>query len=202
MNELEILFRQQTGEDALIVKELSAAGSNRKYYRLSNQNTSLIGVAGTSHEENRAFIQIAKHFHAKGLPVPKFLGQSVDGMFYLQEDLGDTLLFDYISGGRKTGVFSENEKEMLRKTIRIFASVQIKGAENFDFSVGDIKEIEGISFRLFKNFLFFDGGKMKDKISIKKLGKDQIFFFKQNIVLESNSSDDVLKILKLLANQI
>ena len=74
--------------------------------------------------------------------------------------------------------------------------------ENFDFSVGDIKEIEGISFRLFKNFLFFDGGKMKDKISIKKLGKDQIFFFKQNIVLESNSSDDVLKILKLLANQI
>lgn len=135
MNELESLFRQQTGEDALTVKELSAAGSNRKYYRLSNEKTSLIGVAGTSEEENRAFIQIAKHFYGKGLPVPKFLGQSVDGMFYLQEDLGDTLLFDYISGGRKTGVFSENEKEMLRKTIRIFASVQIKGSEDFDYNI-------------------------------------------------------------------
>ncbi len=135
MNELEILFRQQTGEEPLEVKELSAAGSNRKYYRLTNEKTSLIGVAGTSYDENKAFIQIAKHLYSKEIPVPQFLCQSVDGMFYLQEDLGDTLLFDYISGGRKTGVFSESEKEMLRKTIRKFSSVQIKGAENFDFSV-------------------------------------------------------------------
>jgi aminoglycoside/choline kinase family phosphotransferase len=56
-------------------------------------------------------------------------------MCYLQDDLGDVLLFDYIAGGRKTGVFSENEKEMLRETMRRLPAVQVKGAEGFDFSV-------------------------------------------------------------------
>ncbi len=135
MNELKILFRQQTAEEPTSITELSAAGSNRKYYRLSNPNISLIGVAGTSQEENRAFIQITKHLYAKGIPVPEFLCQSENNMYYLQEDLGDTLLFDYISGGRKTGVFSEEEKEMLRKTVGLLASLQIKGAEDFDFSI-------------------------------------------------------------------
>lgn len=74
--------------------------------------------------------------------------------------------------------------------------------ETFDFSVGDAKEVDGIHFRLLKNFLFFDGAKMGDKISLKKLGKDQIFFFKQNIILEGGSPDNVLKIFKLLGNQV
>lgn len=74
--------------------------------------------------------------------------------------------------------------------------------ETFDFSVGDTKKIDGLNFRLLKNFLFFDGAKVGGKISLKKLGKDQIFFFKQNVVLEGNSSDDVLKIFKFLASQV
>ena len=96
---------------------------------------SLIGVEGTSLEENNAFIKMAKHFESKGLSVPRFIAQSVDGMHYLQEDLGDTLLFDFIAEGRKTGVFCESEKEMLRKTMHLLPEVQIKGAEGFDFSV-------------------------------------------------------------------
>ncbi len=74
--------------------------------------------------------------------------------------------------------------------------------ETFDFSVGDIKEVDGINFRLLKSFLFFDSAKIGGKISLKKFGKDQIFFFKQNVVLESGSSDGVLKIFKLLVNQV
>jgi len=78
---------------------------------------------------------MAKHFHSKGLPVPMFLGQTLDGLYYIQEDLGDTLLFDYIAEGRKTGVFCETEKEILRKTMRMLPVVQVMGAEDFDFSV-------------------------------------------------------------------
>lgn len=135
MNELEILFQQYTGEKLLSKDELSASGSNRRYFRLESKKTSIIGVAGTSIDENRAFIQMAKHFYSKGLPVPQFLNQTPDGLFYIQEDLGDTLLFDYIAEGRKTGVFCEPEKEMLRKTMRILPMVQVKGADDFDFSV-------------------------------------------------------------------
>ncbi|MEI7504081.1 MAG: RNase adapter RapZ [Paludibacter sp.] len=135
MNELETLFKQHTNEKLLSNEELSASGSNRRYFRLKGKKTSLIGVEGTSIEENKAFIQMANHFYHQGLPVPKFLAQSADGRYYIQEDLGDTLLFDAIADGRKTGVFHESEKELLRKTMRILPSIQVKGAEGFDFSV-------------------------------------------------------------------
>lgn len=135
MNELEMLFLQFTGQEEVAITELSASGSNRKYYRLQANGTSIIGVEGTSVDENRAFIQMSKHFQAQGLPVPRFLGQSVDGLYYIQEDLGDSLLFDFIAEGRKTGVFCEAEKDMLRKTMQWLPKVQVLGADGFDFSV-------------------------------------------------------------------
>ncbi|MBP6610784.1 MAG: phosphotransferase [Paludibacter sp.] len=135
MNELEMLFLQFTGQKEVATTELSASGSNRKYFRLQANGTSIIGVEGTSVDENRAFIQMSKHFQAQGLPVPHFLGQSIDGLFYIQEDLGDTLLFDFIAEGRKTGVFCEAEKIMLRKTMQLLPKVQVLGAQDFDFSV-------------------------------------------------------------------
>ena len=135
MNELETLFKQHTNEKLVSITELSASGSNRRYFRLEGEKTSLIGVEGTSIDENKAFIQMAKHFYTNGLPVPRFLIQTADGRFYIQEDLGDTLLFDAIADGRKTGVFHESEKELLRKTMRLLPAIQVKGAEGFDFAV-------------------------------------------------------------------
>ena len=135
MTELESLFHQYTREKLFNEIELSASGSNRKYFRLQGEKSTLIGVEGTSVEENRAFIAMSKHFHQQGLPVPQVLAESADSKFYLQDDLGDTLLFDYIAGGRKTGVFAESEKEMLRKTMRKLPAIQVLGAKGFDFSV-------------------------------------------------------------------
>jgi aminoglycoside/choline kinase family phosphotransferase len=135
MTELESLFQQYTREKLFNEIELSASGSNRKYFRLQGEKSTLIGVEGTSVEENRAFIAMSKHFHQQGLPVPQVLAVSADSKFYLQDDLGDTLLFDYIAGGRKTGVFAESEKEMLRKTMRKLPAIQVLGAKGFDFSV-------------------------------------------------------------------
>lgn len=135
MKELETLFEQYTHEKLLSNEELSASGSNRRYFRLKSNSQTLIGVEGTSLEENKAFITMAKHFKSKGLPVPEFLAQTADGRFYIQQDLGNTLLFDYIAEGRKTGVFCEPEKEMLRKTMKALPLMQIKGADGLDFSV-------------------------------------------------------------------
>jgi aminoglycoside/choline kinase family phosphotransferase len=135
MNELETLFEKHTNEKLLSKEELSASGSNRRYFRLGSKKSSVIGVEGTSLEENKAFIEMANHFKMQGLPVPQVYAQTVDGKFYIQEDLGDTLLFDAIAEGRKTGVFCEPEKELLRKTMRKLPSIQVLGAKGFDFSV-------------------------------------------------------------------
>ncbi len=117
------------------MEKIMQGGSNRQYFRDSDaQGKSFIHVEGTSREENNAFIYMARHFHDKGLNVPELYRVSPDGMQYDQEDLGDLSLFDYIAEGRKTGVFCEQEKDMLRLTMRALARFQIRGAENFDFS--------------------------------------------------------------------
>ena len=130
---LKQLYQTYTGSPASGITELSSSGSNRRYFRLTG-TTSLIGVSGTSTEENRAFIYMAKHFKKKGIPVPQVLISSEDYSFYLQEDLGDTLLFNAIEKGRKSCFFDETEKALLKKTIKLLPTLQFKGAEDFDFS--------------------------------------------------------------------
>ena len=133
---LSLLFFEATGKKAGEQTALTASGSNRRYYRIESEDktTSLIGVQGTSKDENHAFLYMAEHFMQKGLNVPKVLAVSDDEMNYVQQDLGNVLLFDYIAEGRKTGVFSAKEKDMLRETMRALARFQVIGAEEFDFN--------------------------------------------------------------------
>ena len=131
--ELQKLYQQYTGVTPDAITEMPASGSNRRYFRLTGVQN-LIGVYGTSIEENDAFLYMAEHFKKKNLPVPQVVSISEDRSFYLQEDLGDTLLFHAIEKGRATSSFSEEEKELLRKTIRLLPSIQFAGADGFDFS--------------------------------------------------------------------
>ena len=111
-------------------------GSNRGYTRETDTNgRSVIRVQGTNFDENRAFIYMARHCHALGLPVPELYSVSNDEMSYTQEDLGDTILFDAIRHGRETGEFLPQERTLLERAIRALAHVQVTGAQDFDWSV-------------------------------------------------------------------
>ncbi len=135
---LRRLYKQATSAEAGTIAPLALSGSNRHYFRINAPEGStlptLIGVEGTNSDENHAFLYMAQHFASKGLSVPRVLAYTEDEMYYVQQDLGQTLLFDYIAEGRKTGVFGEREKTMLRKTVRALAKFQIVGAEGMDFS--------------------------------------------------------------------
>ena len=116
-------------------KTIQQQGSNRHYYReVDAQGKTYIRVEGTNKEENSAFIYLSQHFASKGLPVPQVYWVSEDGMSYTQDDLGDLLLFDAIRHGRETGEFSVEEKDLLARTLRALAHIQIKGAEDLDWS--------------------------------------------------------------------
>jgi aminoglycoside/choline kinase family phosphotransferase len=135
MQQLISLFQRHTGKANPSVEALSSSGSNRKYYRLRADDISLIGVQGQSREENHAFIGLAGHFHEQHLNVPEVVTVSDDELFYLQEDLGETVLFDEIKGGRLSGVFSQPEKDLLHKTIAALADFQVLGAKGLDFGI-------------------------------------------------------------------
>lgn len=127
------LYQSYTGEAPTSIEPLPGAGSNRKYFRLKGKE-SLIGVYGTSTEENRAFIYMARHFSQKGLPVPRILAEAPDQSAYLQDDLGDTSLFQLIKQGRESGNFSDEETNILKQTIRLLPQIQFEGSKEMDFS--------------------------------------------------------------------
>ncbi len=133
MTHLHDLYTQFVGSAPTSIEELPSSGSNRRYFRLKGEK-SIIGVLGTCKEENEAFLYMSEHFHKKGLPVPEIYAISDDTMAYIQEDLGDTLLFNAIEKGRKTSVFSDEEKTLLVKTIRLLPDMQFLGADEFNFS--------------------------------------------------------------------
>ena len=115
---------------------LKQQGSNRIYSRETDANgRSVIRVVGTNRDENHAFIYMSRHFAELGLPVPRVLWVSDDEMQYTQEDLGDTVLFDAIRHGRETGIFSDEERTLLKRTLRALAHIQVRGAQDFDWSV-------------------------------------------------------------------
>lgn len=130
--DLTRLYTSYTGNAPTSIEELPSSGSNRRYFRLKGSND-LIGVIGTCREENEAFLYFDRHFGNKGINVPAVVAVSEDRMTYLQEDLGDTLLFNAIEKGRLTRAFSNEEKALLIKTIRKLPEIQFAGAVGLDF---------------------------------------------------------------------
>jgi len=136
MQQLLELYRQWSGHNPASTEALPGAGSNRAYYRLSDtQGSSVIGVVGTSRDENHAFIYLSQHFTKRKLPVPQVLAVSNDELRYLQTDLGTISLFDAIRGGREAGGrYTLAEQELLKRTIRELPNIQIRGARGLDFT--------------------------------------------------------------------
>jgi len=137
MKQIEELYHQWSHNAPVRVERLKGAGSNRSYYRIEDsKGSTVIGVTGTSREENTAFIELSHHFSSCGLNVPNVLQVSADGMSYLQTDLGSTSLFDALAAGRKAGgKYAEKEIRLLERTIRELPRLQLLGGRDLDFSI-------------------------------------------------------------------
>ena len=135
MEKLINLFTAWHGSEPASTTRLAGAGSNREYYRLVDEDgQSVIGVVGTSRDENHAFVYLAEHFEQRQLPVPHVLAVSDDGLRYLQTDLGSVSLYDAIRGGREAGGrYNLEEQDLLKRTIRQLPNIQIRGARGLDW---------------------------------------------------------------------
>lgn len=132
---LKKLFIDKFGTEPLSVVKLSGAGSNRVYYRMYGDAGVVIGVVGTSIEENRAFVALAKAFADSAVAAPEVLAVSYDGMCYLQTDLGDKTLFDTMKKSREEGCFAKEDVDMLCNVMSALPHIQYKVPRYFDFSL-------------------------------------------------------------------
>lgn len=135
MEKLISLYTEWHGIAPTTTERIAGAGSNREYYRLTDEvGDTVIGVVGTSRDENHAFVYLSEHFEKRQLPVPHVLAVSDDGLCYLQTDLGTVSLFDAVRGGREAyGRYNLEEQELLKRTIRQLPNIQIRGARGLDW---------------------------------------------------------------------
>src|SRR5690606_10023346 len=107
----------------------------REYCRLTSSKRSVIGAFNADVKENTAFLTFTNHFKSCGLPVPEIYAVSSDLKKYLQTDLGDTTLFDFLSTVREKEGFSENIVAEYKKVLKILPKIQTTAGKTLDYSV-------------------------------------------------------------------
>jgi aminoglycoside/choline kinase family phosphotransferase len=110
-------------------------GSGRKIIRLSSGNNSAIGVLYGVREENVAFLEFSKHFRRRGLPVPEIYGEDLSQGAYLEEDLGDTTLFEFLSKNRQGQNIAAPVVEAYRKVVAVLPRFQVEAGRDLNYEV-------------------------------------------------------------------
>lgn len=129
------LYKKWNGQQPHKIEQLPIHGSYRKYYRIFSKNTTAIGAHNEDKSENIAFLTFSRHFYSEGLAVPEIYAESLDDDIYLEEDLGDTTLFSYLTDIKNKGGFSDQIIRMYEKVIEILPSFQVAANRNLDYSV-------------------------------------------------------------------
>jgi aminoglycoside/choline kinase family phosphotransferase len=134
---LKKLFEQHfhAPPERIVPLQGDLGGSGRKIVRLANAKTSVIGILYGVHEENLAFLEFSKHFRRHGLPVPEIYAEDLSSGAYLEEDLGDTTLFEFLSKNRTAGSIAPAVVEAYRKVVAVLPRFQVEAARDLNYSV-------------------------------------------------------------------
>jgi aminoglycoside/choline kinase family phosphotransferase len=132
---LKKLFQSKFGVAAETIDPLPAHGSDRRYFRITGGGHSAIGAHNPDKSENAAFLTFSRQFHENGLPVPEIYGEDSDMDIYLEQDLGDTTLFSYLTENRPSEGFSQPIISTYEEIIELLPRFQVEGGKNIDYSV-------------------------------------------------------------------
>jgi aminoglycoside/choline kinase family phosphotransferase len=137
MDILKKLFEQHFRSPVEQVRPLQGqlGGSGRKIIRLTGERVSAIGILYDVREENAAFLEFSRHFHKHGLPVPEIYAEDLDHGAYLEEDFGDTSLFEFLSKHRTGDNIGPAVVEVYRKVIATLPRFQIEAGRDLNYKV-------------------------------------------------------------------
>jgi len=137
MDVLQELFEQHFHTPASNVQPLQGklGGSGRNIIRLSTPQQSAIGILYNVREENAAFLEFSRHFRRHGLPVPEIYGEDLSRGAYLEEDLGNTTLFEFLSKNRTDENIAPQALEAYRKVVAELPRFQIEAGRDLNYKV-------------------------------------------------------------------
>jgi aminoglycoside/choline kinase family phosphotransferase len=137
MDILNRLFEERFHTPVAHIQPLQGAlgGSGRRIIRLAGENVTAVGILYEVREENAAFLEFSRHFRKHGLPVPEIYAEDLDHGAYLEEDLGDTSLFEFLSKNRTGDTIAPDVVEAYRRAIAILPRFQIEAARDLNYKV-------------------------------------------------------------------
>ncbi len=135
MDVLKTLFERHFGRPAELLQPLQGelGGSGRKIVRLAGGNLSAVGILYDVREENMAFLEFSRHFRRHGLPVPEIYGHHLDAGAYLEEDLGDLSLFQFLSENRAGDAIAPAVVEAYRRVVEELPRFQIEAGRDLNY---------------------------------------------------------------------
>ena len=135
MERLSNIFKKKYGTAPDSIVTLRSDGSDRKIYRLFSGEQSYIGIIGDDPDENIAFVEFSKTFLDFGLRVPEIYITNLKKGVYLEEDLGDFTLFQWMTEIREKHGLTDEIKNMYRAVIEYLPNFQIKAGSSIDYSL-------------------------------------------------------------------
>ena len=137
MDVLKRLFEGRFHTPVLRVEALQGqlGGSGRSIVRLIGENLSVIGIVYDVREENVAFIEFSSHFRQHGLPVPEIYAEDLDHGAYLEEDLGNSTLFEFLSQNRAGEEIARPALEAYRQALSFLPRFQIEAGRDLNYKV-------------------------------------------------------------------
>jgi aminoglycoside/choline kinase family phosphotransferase len=137
MDILKNLFEQHFRIPVEHVQPLQGqlGGSGRKIIRLTSGKQTAIGILYDVREENVAFLEFSRHFRKHGLPVPEIYAQDLDHGAYVEEDLGDTSLFEFLSRHRSGEQIDASVIDAYRKVIGTLPKFQVEAGRDLNYKV-------------------------------------------------------------------
>jgi aminoglycoside/choline kinase family phosphotransferase len=134
-NILNRLFERHFGSPVTRVQPLQGelGGSGRQIIRLTGAKNAAIGIVYGVREENAAFLEFSRHFRKHGLPVPEIYGEDLDHGVYLEEDLGNTTLYEFLSKNRSGEKIARPVVEAYRKVAEILPHFQVQAGRDLNY---------------------------------------------------------------------
>src|SRR5215469_7376606 len=137
MDVLKQLFEQHFHAPTTRIQQLQGelGGSGRKIIRLANDRTTAIGILYNVREENVAFLEFSRHFRRHGLPVPEIYGEDLNHGAYLEEDFGDTSLFEFLSANRNGDEIAQDVVDSYRTVTAILPRFQVEAGKDLNYKI-------------------------------------------------------------------
>jgi len=130
----------QLGGSGRVIVRLSAGEQDKARLESGGQSDfqssqSAIGILYDVREENVAFLEFSRHFRRYGLPVPEIYADDLGHGAYIEQDLGDTTLFEFLVANRAGENIAAAVVDAYIKVVKMLPRFQIEAGRDLNYKV-------------------------------------------------------------------